>query len=615
MKFDEFDLKQLLMVEALPTAQFPNHSFIENSRINITASTGANKYDTNFSNRNKVALLILQEEISKIENSPEKKIIQFALVYSLALAKISMYGSGTDNLYHVIQYKAQDMNVWLLFEEKYKHILNYKKEYSFAQISDLTNTPPIQLYNCDYKKYLNEHNVTFDMIYTDPPYTDQCPYIEKSQYFRDWLKIFYDDSYKLTSEILENEIVVSNAPTRPNKNYDNYYADLDNMFENFSKHIKDNGFVVLTLKLGTEKYFTTFIKFIDFARKHGFEFVSKFSIDTEDPTIRKQAAFSSTMSTQIIVVFQKLSSHLKYWYINSVNYEKYIVKNVYDIIKNQTVNITNLLQIIKELTIHELEYSLSDTELIKLHTLIKDYFYLDISSNVTLNPNELYIGLEDQNTLFTKLYDLIPILVKKYLKTQGYFTLDDIYYEIALILCDDAKLFESFQKNNDAKNIIINIINNYCMLSNNAYIERKFENKINESAIDISMLDGYEFEELMKKLLIKKGYSDVIRIGGAGDRGVDLIARDIINPNKKILFQCKRWTANVDSTPIQRLHSMKTMYGDTISQAVCISTSNYTREAQEVARLTGVNIINGLDIIKELDLLFPGQYYHGALNL
>jgi restriction endonuclease Mrr len=120
---------------------------------------------------------------------------------------------------------------------------------------------------------------------------------------------------------------------------------------------------------------------------------------------------------------------------------------------------------------------------------------------------------------------------------------------------------------------------------------------------------------MLKKLLIKKGYSDVIRIGGAGDRGVDLIARDIINPNKKILFQCKRWTANVDSTPIQRLHSMKTMYGDTISQAVCISTSNYTREAQEVARLTGVNIINGLDIIKELDLLFPGQYYHGALNL
>ena len=616
-KFDEFDNKQLLKVETLCTKNFPNHKLIENSRINITAATGANRYDTNFSNRNKYALLLLQEEISKIQDCNEKKVLQFALVYSLALSKISMYGSGTDNLYHVIQYKAQDMNVWMLFEEKLKNIIKYKKRYSTVQKDDFSNTSSISLFNCDYKKYLNEHNSIFDMIYTDPPYTDQCPYLEKSQYFRDWLKIFYNSNYILTDEMLENEIVVSNAPSRNNKNFDNYYQDIDTMFEYFSKHIKDNGFVVLTLKLGEAKYFTTFIKFIDFARKHGFEFVSKFSLDVTDPTIRKQAAFSSTMSTQIIVVFQKLAKNLQYWYINGINFDKFVTKNVYEIIKNQPFNISmgELLGQIKQLTITKIGHSLSDTELLRLQTLIKDYFYVDNYMNISLNPNELYIGLEDQNTLFTKLYDLVPILIKKYLKLNGHLTLDDIYYEIALILCDDSKLFESFQKNNDSKNIILNIINNYCIVSNNAFVERKPDNIVNENSIDISMLDGYEFEELMKKLLSAKGFKDVVRIGGAGDRGVDLIARDINNPNKKVLFQCKRWAANVDSTPIQRLHSMKTIYGDQISRAICITTSNYTKEAKDVSNLTGVELINGLKVITDLNILFPGQYYHGALNL
>ena len=61
--------------------------------------------------------------------------------------------------------------------------------------------------------------------------------------------------------------------------------------------------------------------------------------------------------------------------------------------------------------------------------------------------------------------------------------------------------------------------------------------------------------------------------------------------NKKVLFQCKRWVANVDSTPIQRLHSMKIVYGDEISKAICVTTSNYTSEAKIVANQTKVELI------------------------
>ncbi len=455
------------------------------------------------------------------------------------------------------------------------------------------------------------------MIYTDPPYTDQCPYLEKSQYFRDWLSTFYSPLYNLTEQMLNDEIVVSNATSRKEKDLEHYYKDISNMFECFSKHIIDNGYLIFTLKLGTSKYFTTFTRFINYARKYGFEFVSNLSIDNVDPSIRKQAAFLSTMSTQIIVVFQKMPIHLHYWYINETNIEKYIIKHTYDILKHTptTVDLSTMVSKISNIISKEFYVILNSSELSKISTIIQSNFYLDAFTNVTLDPNELYVGIEDQNNLFTKLYDLIPILIRKYLTEYGCFTLDDIYYEIALILCEDSKLFDSFFKNTEYRNNIVRLIENYCEVSNNHYIERKLINDQNEDSIDISCMDGYEFEKLIKSLLTAEGYKDVVRIGGAGDRGVDLIARDVQNPTQKVFFQCKRWMANVDSTPIQRLHSMKIVYGPDISRAVCITTSNYTNEAKLIASQTNVELVNGIDIMKKLEQFFPGKYYHGAIQI
>lgn len=614
-KFDSFDEEKIEETKRIDTRRFPSHCFIENSRINITSSTGADRYDTNFTNRAKASLLKIQDAINNLPASSERDILEYALVYSLALAKIAMYGSGTDNLYHVIQYTAQEMNVWLLFEKKVKNILKYKERFSFALQDSFDFDQKITLVNSDYKKFLHSYDSLFDVIYTDPPYTDQCPYLEKSQYFRDWLRKFYDSKYELTPQMLADELVVTDAPSRREKNFDAYYQDIDSMLKVFSDKTKDNGLLVFTLKLGQEKYFTTFIKFINYARKAGYEFVSARSIDNDDPTIRKQAAFLKTMSTQIIVIFQKMPSHLQYWYIEDTNMEKYIIKNTYDILKSKvTKDLSSLVTLISDKITQQLQVIVSSADKERILFIIKNSFYIDSFSNVSLSPNELYIGLEDQSTLFIKLYDIVPILIKKYLSLQTYFTLDDIYYEIALLLCDDNRLFEAFIKNEDYKNSVIHLIENYCTISNNVFVKRQITNDVNPDSLDISTMDGYEFEDVIKKLLQAKGYTNVVRIGGAGDRGIDLIANDIKNSEKKVFFQCKRWIANVDSTPIQRLHSMKTVYGDDIIRAVCVTTSNYTNEARIVAEQTQVELVNGSDVITDLEHYFPGQYYHGALT-
>ena len=102
---------------------------LENSRINITATTGADRYANRFTSRNQYALLQIQKEISNLPQSIEKNMLQHILVSILARAKVVMYGSGTDNLYHIIVNQAQDENVWSLFENKCKDFIKFKKEY------------------------------------------------------------------------------------------------------------------------------------------------------------------------------------------------------------------------------------------------------------------------------------------------------------------------------------------------------------------------------------------------------------------------------------------------------------------------------------------------------
>ena len=234
-RFEEEDYKKLISLEKINIDRFPKKQYIANSRINITPSTGADKYDRIFTQRNKIALLLLQDAINKLEPSKERDVLEQVLVASISLARIAMYGSSTDILYHVVGHGAQDMNVWLLFEDKYKSFCKFKSVYCDRQIG--TTDSEVIIVNKDYASYIDENpNLKVDVIYTDFPYTDQVPYLERNQLYRVWLETFYDSKYALTEEMLEQEIVQTNAETRTKKrDIENYYKDIDNMFSNFSK--------------------------------------------------------------------------------------------------------------------------------------------------------------------------------------------------------------------------------------------------------------------------------------------------------------------------------------------------------------------------------------------
>ena len=339
-------------------------------------------------------------------------------------------------------------------------------------------------------------------------------------------------------------------------------------------------------------------------------------VDKNDPSIRKQSAYNNTLSNEMILIFEKLNVKNRYWYIGNKNYEFQTVKIVYNLIKNTKLDITTSTatkKVIDILKTNE-DYISTEEDSKKIFEIIKSNFLIEKNTSVVkIDCNKLYLDIEDNTDLFTKLYEYIPVIIRRLLEDKEKFVLDDLYFEIARVLCDgDPNTINQFLEDTSHQNDIKRLLNNYCTTNGKIYEKKQYTTKKHENSIDISTLEGSEFELVIKALLEKEGYDDVVNTGGAGDLGVDLLATKVDDNEKNLyLFQCKRWASDVGSEPIQRLDSEKMRRGADI--AVCITTSGYTQDGLKVSRERGVEVVDGIEIIRRLEQAFPGKYYNGTL--
>ncbi len=104
-------------------------------------------------------------------------------------------------------------------------------------------------------------------------------------------------------------------------------------------------------------------------------------------------------------------------------------------------------------------------------------------------------------------------------------------------------------------------------------------------------MTGSEFEELVRRLLIRDGCTNVRVTGGPGDLGVDVEA---IGPDGGlIVIQCKRYAQKaVGSADIQRF--IGTVWQDPrqINAAVLVTTSRFTAPARELAQRTRIQLVD-----------------------
>ena len=103
---------------------------------------------------------------------------------------------------------------------------------------------------------------------------------------------------------------------------------------------------------------------------------------------------------------------------------------------------------------------------------------------------------------------------------------------------------------------------------------------------------GPEFELAVADVLRAHGY-DLERVGGSGDRGVDLVGTDA--DGWKVVVQCKRYGPDnkVGSPAVQSF--MGTMFNQEAEQGIFVTTSTYTRQARDLvaSSRTRVLLIDG----------------------
>jgi restriction system protein len=122
--------------------------------------------------------------------------------------------------------------------------------------------------------------------------------------------------------------------------------------------------------------------------------------------------------------------------------------------------------------------------------------------------------------------------------------------------------------------------------------------KLARSGIDeIDRMDGKTFEKYLEVLFNKLGYR-VERTRYVGDYGADLITR---KSGVKTVIQAKRFKNNVNIKAVQEAVAAKGKYG--CSEAMVVTNSYYTRQAEALARANGVKLWNRKDLANALILV------------
>ena len=121
----------------------------------------------------------------------------------------------------------------------------------------------------------------------------------------------------------------------------------------------------------------------------------------------------------------------------------------------------------------------------------------------------------------------------------------------------------------------------------------------------IFQIPPLHFEELSVEYLRSKGFLNVVRVGRAGDLGIDIRCTD--PQGRLVVAQCKRYQAdrNITSPDIQKFFGMVVHAG--ASRAIYITTSNFTQPARNLARDRDIELIDGSQIAAFYDQKYPSR--------
>ncbi|WP_312909298.1 restriction endonuclease [Natronosalvus caseinilyticus] len=115
---------------------------------------------------------------------------------------------------------------------------------------------------------------------------------------------------------------------------------------------------------------------------------------------------------------------------------------------------------------------------------------------------------------------------------------------------------------------------------------------ISELETNLQQINEYEFEEFVAEVWCHRGWNTRVT-QGAADKGIDVVAEKDFPYEEKILIQAKRYGSGsrVGSPEMQKYASL--VQRDKVDKVLIVCTSNFTSQAQDIAKDFGIKCVNG----------------------
>lgn len=600
--YDNYDEEVRLRLESFHV-DFPNPELIENSRLNFTAPEFIH-YSALFSIRQQIALMTMYNAINELKE-PEKSFFHDTLVSIVHLGKYTDYRSKSqDN--HCPENRIKETNLYHRFLEKLDEWRSYIL--SFQKNHDYRNTT----FSClDFRKYLlSIPNNSIDLVLTDPPFGDTAQYFEHAQRVHPFIP------YSLINDTdrMQKEVVISNAPSRKDKHgAAQFHKDIETLFREGSRVIKTHGFFVLYFRPKQSSWISDLNRLKHYGRKYGMEPLMSISLEIDDPSMRALASAAWTFSKDTCFVFLKLSSSERRWYEGDVDVDEL----VYLAAKKAATDKVEPFSIGKFNS--EFLIQLRSSGLLKLSSSVyRDKIEKTLSRFTIRNgaqyilqsaPPYEFINREEDAEI--RLREYAPVVLESLGERGKGFSFEDYVLQLSTYLENGSR--EIISRLKSVNPLISEIAEKMTEKRTDKetgkerlYLKPYEAPEEKDGKISLYKMDPYDFEQLIADYFKKRGYISTERIGGSGDRGVDVLATN--KDGELELVQCKRYRkgSNVGSTAIQRVDSyMRTRHA---VKGWVITTSDFTQDGKDEANLTGIITINGDDLIKSLNLYYPDKY-------
>lgn len=270
---------------------------LENLRIAIHDGYTLKTY---FCSRNWVALDTIFSILEEYKDNDCYEILELLVSSAINLIKLSDKKANSQIPYWLPQKNITSRNAFFILEDKAQKIkegLSYLKKTLKIKLGG-QNGKNVILKNCPAQDVDNTvvPDNSVKLILTDPPYTDQVPYMEYNQLT---IKLMsWDSSYE---SLLNKELVVSDAQSR-NKDADSFYKLWDEIVQRYSHALCENGFFVMFFHSFDLRAWNNMINSLE---KAGLKYLIQVPVPAPRKSFKTVMSPKSTLDGNYIVFFQK----------------------------------------------------------------------------------------------------------------------------------------------------------------------------------------------------------------------------------------------------------------------------------------------------------------------